>query len=97
VTLDPMSGEIALERGAMLDATVQPPVPILPVGRILRPAADPYRIREEEVSRAGVRVVRVACRSRWFDGSTHLWMSRMRRAAGGEGSSGLLFDNAAET
>jgi hypothetical protein len=94
VTLDPVRGEIALERGAMLDATVQPPVPVLPVGRILRPAADPYRIREEEISRAGVRVVRVACRSRWIDGSTHLWMSRMRRAAGGEGSSGLLFDSA---
>jgi len=96
VTLDAARGEIALERGAMLDATVQPPEPILPVGRILRPPAAPYRVREEEVSRAGVRVVRVACRTRWIDGSTHLWIGRMRRAAAGEGSSGLLFDSAVD-
>lgn len=96
VTLDPVSGEIALERGAMLDATVQPPEPVLPVGRILRPVADPYRVREEEISRAGVRVVRVVCRTRWIDGSTHLWVSRMRRASAGEGSSGLLFDSAVD-
>lgn len=92
VTLDPASGEIVLERAAMLDSRVQPPVPIAPVGRILRPAVNPYQVREEEISRAGVRVVRMACRSRWIDGSTHLWMSRARRAATGEGSSGLLFD-----
>jgi hypothetical protein len=92
VTLDAVSGEIALERAAMLDGRVEPPVPILPVGRILQPAAAPYRVREEEISRAGVRVVRMACRTRWLDGSTHLWMTRARRAASGEGSSGLLFD-----
>jgi hypothetical protein len=34
----------------------------------------------------------MACRTRWLDGSTHLWMTRARRAASGEGSSGLLFD-----
>lgn len=96
VTLDPVRGEIALERGAMLDATVQPPVPIEPVGKILRPGATPYRVREEEVSRAGVGVVRVACRTRWIDGTTHLWITRARRAAGGEGSSGLLFDSAVD-
>lgn len=92
VSLDPVRGDIALERAAMLDATVHPPQPIPPAGRILRPNVDPYQVREEEISRAGVRVVRVACRSRWVDGSTHLWMMRMRKAGGGEGSSGLLFD-----
>lgn len=96
VTLDPVRGELALERGAMLDATVDPPMPIMPAGRILRPTADPYRIREEEISRAGVRVVRVACRSRWIDGSTRVWITRMRRASAGEGSSGLLFDSAVD-
>jgi hypothetical protein len=96
VTINPVSGEVTLERGAMLDATVQPPVPIPPVGKILRPSAVPYHVREEEISRVGVRVVRVACRTRWIDGSTHLWISRMRRAATGEGSSGLLFDSAVD-
>jgi hypothetical protein len=96
VTLDPQRGEIALERGAMLDSSVQPPVPIAPVGKILSPPAVPYQVREEEISRAGVRVVRVACRTRWIDGSTHLWIGRMRRAAAGEGSSGLLFDSAVD-
>jgi hypothetical protein len=96
VTLDPVSGEITLERAAMLDATAEPPVPIEPAGRILRPAPTPYRVREEEISRAGVRIVRVACRARWTDGTTHVWITRMRRAAGGEGSSGLLFDAVAE-
>jgi hypothetical protein len=97
VTLDPVSGEIALERAAMLDARVEPPVPILPEGKILRPLDVPYRVREEEISRAGVRVVRIACRARWIDGSTHLWMSRVRRAGTGEGSSGLLFDATSES
>jgi hypothetical protein len=96
VTLDPQRGEIALERGAMLDAAVQPPAPVPPAGKILRPPAVPYQVREEEISRAGVRVVRVACRTRWIDGSTHLWIGRMRRAAAGEGSSGLLFDSAVD-
>jgi hypothetical protein len=96
VTLDPASGEIALERAAMLDGRVDPPVPIAPFGKLLRPAVNPYQVREEEISRAGLRVVRMACRSRWIDGSTHLWMSRVRRAAMGEGSSGLLFDVAKE-
>jgi hypothetical protein len=96
VTLNPVSGEIALERAAMLDASVDPPQPISPAGKILNPANNPYQIREEEVSRSGVRVLRVPCRTRWIDGSTHVWMARMRRAAGGEGSSGLLFDSALE-
>jgi hypothetical protein len=97
VTLDAVSGEIALERAAMLDASVSPPQPIAPMGKILRPEPQPYQVREEEISRAGVRVVRVACRSRWIDGSTHVWMTRMRLAAAGEGSGGLLFDSALDT
>jgi hypothetical protein len=92
VTLDPVRGDIALERAAMLDVSVNPPVPILPTGRVLRPTVDPYQVREEEILRAGVRVVRLACRTRWTDGTTHLWVTRMRKAGGGEGSSGLLFD-----
>ena len=94
VTIDAVRGEIALERAAMMDATMQPPEAILPIGRILNPPVAPYRVREEEIPRAGVRVIRAACRTRWIDGSTHLWVGRMRRAPSGEGSSGLLFDSA---
>ena len=31
-------------------------------------------------------------RTRWTDGSTHLWTSRRRRAGEGEASSGLRYD-----
>src|SRR5205807_1761376 len=44
VTIDPTVGTIALERAAMLDVSANPPKPIEPVGRILRPrrGASPY-------------------------------------------------------
>lgn len=95
VLIDPARRDIALERGAMLrdDGTL---APIRPTGRVLRPTglADPaiYRVREEEISRSGLRVTRLARRSRWIDGSTHLWIARRKRAGAGEGSSGLRFD-----
>jgi hypothetical protein len=92
VSLDAVSGEIALERAGMTDP-LNPPGVVKPLGRILRPtSADPYRVREEEISRAGVRIVRRVARARWTDGSTWLWMTRQRRASAGEGASGLRFD-----
>jgi hypothetical protein len=96
VTIDPARGDIALERAALLDSSVVPAAPIPPVGRVLTPrgGADPYRVREEEVSRTGVSVCRVYCRSRWIDGSTWLWTMRQRQAGAGEGASGLQFDRA---
>jgi hypothetical protein len=48
---------------------------VLPAGRLLR--VD--RLREQEVSTQGTVVARVACRSRWIDGSTRLWIARRRR------------------
>lgn len=93
VAIDPARGEVALELGAMLRP--QPSEPILPVGRLLRPtrlAGGSYRIREEEVPRAGTRVTRVLCRTRWLDGSTHVWIQRRRAVGSGEGSSSLRFD-----
>jgi hypothetical protein len=93
VLIDQTTGDIALERAAL----VQPDGDTIdPAGRILRPAGivnpDIYRVREEEVLRTGVRVSRVPRRTRWIDGSTHLWVARNKRAGGGEGSSGLRFD-----
>jgi hypothetical protein len=71
-------------------------VAVAPAGRVLRPTglADPdvYRIPEEEVGRSGTRVLRAAHRTRWVDGSTHLWTARRRRAGLGEAASGLRYD-----
>ena len=47
---------------------------------------------EEEVPREGVRVTRSYQYTRWFDGSTHLWVGRRKQIGRGEGSSGLRFD-----
>ena len=92
VSLDPLKGEIALEKAAMIRPTGEL---VRPAGRILQPAAVPYHVAEEEVPRAGTSVVRLFCRSRWIDGSTHLWIARRKTAGAGEGSSGLRYDLAA--
>jgi hypothetical protein len=49
-------------------------------------------VPEHAIPRAGLRIQRVFCRSRWIDGSTHLWIAR-RRLLGARGpSSGLAYD-----
>jgi hypothetical protein len=67
-------------------------------GRILNPAGRsssvPYQIFEEEVPRTGLTVQRAVFRTRWIDGSTHVWIARRRRAGSGEAQSGLVFDQA---
>jgi hypothetical protein len=51
-------------------------------------------VPEQAVPRSGLHVQRIYCRSRWIDGSTHLWLSR-RRVLGASGpSSGLVYDRA---
>jgi hypothetical protein len=94
VAIDALRGDIALERSAVVrarpDGTL---VAVRPRGRVLTPpGVDPYQVREEEVTRAGTRVLRVVCRSRWVDGSTHLWIARRKTVGAGEGSSGLQYD-----
>ncbi len=95
VSIDPVVGKVALERGAMLRDNG---TPIEPSGRIMKPSSiavgAAYRLPEEEVARGGVMVQRVVCRSRWLDGGTSLWV--MRRTGPGEGSanSALRFDEA---
>ena len=95
VGVDPQKGIFRLER-VFAQRTYGPDGPILPVGRILRPTkigpGEPYRIFEEEVPREGMRVTRHAVRSRWIDGSTHLWIARRKNVGTGEGSAGLRFD-----
>src|SRR5262249_5043776 len=96
VQIDAQQRAVALERAAMervVDGIVGP---VLPAGRVLQPTnlADPaqYRIREEEIARSGLRVIRADRRTRWLDGSTHLWTSRRRRVGMGEAASGLRYD-----
>jgi hypothetical protein len=83
---------LRLKRGAVLK-TDGLPEPVHALGRILTP--DPGRaleLYEEEVPREGVRVTRNYQYTRWFDGSTHLWIGRRKQIGRGEGSSGLGFD-----
>ncbi len=94
-----VSGEIVLKLGAMLPPSAER-TPIPPLGRVLNSTnlpALPYTLREEEVPRSGVRVMRVMARSRWHDGSTHLWIARRKTSGPGEGASALKFDLAVPT
>jgi hypothetical protein len=100
VALPPLtSGQIALERAALLSPDAAPGAPpslASPAGKILRPSAlgpgAPYRIREEELPREGRRISRLPRWARGVDGKTQLWISRRRGVGTGEGWSGLRFD-----
>ena len=55
------------------------PEPVHALGRILN--SDPGQalaLYEEEVPREGIRVTRSYQYTRWFDGSTHLWIGRRK-------------------
>jgi hypothetical protein len=73
-------------------------VGVPPVGNILRPKGPGprtdagYQLADEEVPREGLVVERVVYRSRWTDGSSHLWIARRRRTGAGETASALRFD-----
>jgi hypothetical protein len=96
VSLDAAKGIVTLELAAAVASDGHSL--ISPRGRILRPtsisAATPYRLSEEEVPRNGLRVQRLAVRSRWTDGSTRLWQLRRVEPGTGETSSALRFDQA---
>ena len=83
---------LRLKRGAVL-RTDGSPEPVSAKGRILTP--NPGRaleMYEEEVPREGARITRNYQYTRWFDGSTHVWIGRRKQIGRGEGSSGLRFD-----
>lgn len=66
-----------------------------PTGSLL-PTTEAW-LHEEEVPRSGVQVIRAWQHARWHDGSRHLWQARRKLTAGGEGSSGLRFDQIEES
>jgi hypothetical protein len=83
---------LRLKRGAVLNTDGLPEA-VHARGRILTPDPDrALELFEEEVPREGIRVTRNYQYSRWFDGSTHLWIGRRKQIGRGEGSSGLGFD-----
>jgi hypothetical protein len=83
------AGAVLLEVQAMLDPATGQAVPAH--SRLLT-EAQPLRIPEEEVPRAGARATSQWQHTRWVDGSTHVWSSRQKGVGRGEGSSGLRFD-----
>jgi hypothetical protein len=100
----------ALEEASMLrphketDTSPIKRLVVLPVGRILRPtklpdqpAGQQYHVNPEEVLRTGTTVQRLVYRTRWLDGTCHVWMGRRRLAGAGEANSELRFDSALST
>lgn len=92
VPVEHAPGVMHLRRSLQQRSGPSGPEPVLPQGQIL--ASDGLEIPEEEVPRAGVRVAREWQSTRWTDGSTHVWLGRVKRTGRGPGSSGLVFDQA---
>lgn len=92
--------DIQLQRAAMpriLQGDPNPPVKIQPRTVLLREGlertpAQPYFMFEEEVPRAGARLMQTFERTRWTDGKVYTWLRVRRQTGRGEGSSGLGFD-----
>jgi hypothetical protein len=66
-------------------ASVQPPVGTLVDAGL--------QLFEERLPRTGVRLLRHPQRTRWSDGTVHVWMSRRTEPGTGESTSGLRFDD----
>ncbi len=96
--------EIQLQRAAMpriLEGDPNPPEKVQPRTVLLRQGLDsappqPYFVFEEEVPRAGSRVMQSFERTRWSDGRVYVWLRVRRQTGRGEGSSGLSFDGLVE-
>ncbi|WP_283138990.1 hypothetical protein [Rhizohabitans arisaemae] len=97
--------EIQLQRAALprvLPGGPVPPEKVRPRTSLLRDGLDvtpqhAYFVHEEEVPRAGTRVVLAFNRTRGQDGRPVVWLSAHRTTGRGEGSSGLAFDRIADT
>jgi hypothetical protein len=100
VHLDGSIREIELQRASMpriLQGADGPPQKIEPGTSLLRQGLDavkpaPYFVHEEEVNRAGVRVIASFQRSRRRDGHVVTWIGIRKQSGRGEGASGLAFD-----
>lgn len=101
VHVDGSNREIQLQRAAMpriLQGGPNPSTKVQPRTVLLRQGLDQsppqsYFIHQEEVSRAGARVLQTFQRTRWTDGSVFTWLRVRRQTGRGEASSGLSFDD----
>jgi hypothetical protein len=92
--------EIQLQRAAMPRILVGDPNPaqkVQPLTSLLRQGLDitpaqTYFLHEEEVPRAGSRVIEYYSRSRWTQGQVYTWLRVQKQTGRGEASSGLGFD-----
>jgi hypothetical protein len=88
--------EIQLQRAAMPriltgGEKVQPQTMLLREGLDL-PSPGTYFIHEEEVPRAGARIMQFYSRTRWTSGRVFTWLRAQKQTGRGEASSGLAFD-----
>lgn len=92
--------EIQLQRAAMpriIEGDPNPPVKVQPRTVLLRQGLDQnppqtYFVHQEEVPRAGARLVQAFQRTRWTDGTVFTWLRVRKQTGRGEASSGLGFD-----
>lgn len=97
--------QIRLQRASMpriIPGDPRPPAKIKPRTTLLRQGLDettsqPFFIEEEEVSRAGERVLLAYQRTRWYGGRVVTWLGARKQVGRGEGSSGLAFDRVVPT
>jgi hypothetical protein len=92
--------DIQFERRVLLrtlaDGTIEA---VHPRGLLLRSDPDqdvtaepPLRVEDEEVPRSGAIVSRSYQYTRWYGGTSFLWMGRAKRTGRGEGASALRYD-----
>jgi hypothetical protein len=93
---DQPADPLRLRRARLLQGGPEGLVEPEPLGRILVPG-QALALHQQEVPRAGARVIRAFQCARACDGSTHLWMARRKTPGRGEGFSGLRFDVVEET
>ena len=84
--------DIQFQRASMPKLGSPPKEVIKAKGVFLTEQPPPYFIHEEEIPYAGTILRRSWQRTRWYDGSTYLWIGRYRETGRGEGSSNLRFD-----
>ncbi len=93
--------QIQLQRASMpriMEGDLLSPVKVKPMSSLLREGLDElpkpraYYIHEEEITRAGTRIVQQFQRTRWLDGQVYIWLSSKKKVGRGEGQSGLAFD-----
>ena len=100
VHVDGSNREVQLQRAALpriLEGDPAPPVKVKPRTVLLRQGLDQtppvtYFVFDEEVPRAGARLMQAFERTRWTDGRVFTWLRVRKQTGRGEGSSGLVFD-----